>query len=30
VDCRAIIAALRQVYGADALAAELLAGRRTP
>ncbi|MFM7749724.1 MAG: S46 family peptidase, partial [Opitutaceae bacterium] len=28
VDCRAIIAALRKVYGADALADELLAGRR--
>lgn len=28
VDCRAIIEALRKVYGADALAGELLAGRR--
>jgi len=28
LDCRAIIAALRKVYGADTLADELLAGRR--
>ena len=28
VDCRAIIEALRKVYGADTLAGELLAGRR--
>jgi hypothetical protein len=29
LDCRAILEALRKVYDADALAAELLAGRRS-
>ena len=28
VDCRAIVEAMKKIYGADALVAELLAGKR--